>query len=120
MGGRSSRVKGHRFERELAITFRELYGESVKRGFQSRNGAESPDVDGLPFWVEAKRGKKTYPMAALAQAEEACADDGRPPVAVCRNDQDTDAVVVLRLSTFLDILKRPEVYCANQSQDSDR
>jgi hypothetical protein len=99
--GKAPRVKGHRFEREVSDLFKELYGEHVKRGFQTRDGSECPDVDGTPFWIECKKGKQTRPLAALQQAEEA--SDGRVCIAVCCNDRDAPTVT-LRLYDFMSVL----------------
>ena len=102
LSGRGCRIKGHAFERAVAKIFREIYGEEVRRGYQTRSGAEAPDVDGTPFWIECKRGKRTNPKAALRQALEA--KDERPPIAICKDDRQ-DIVVMLLLDDFLDILK---------------
>jgi hypothetical protein len=42
------------------------------------------DVENTPFWVECKRGRRTRIVPALEQARRDT--DGRPPVAVTRND----------------------------------
>ena len=102
LSGRGCRIKGHAFERDVAKIFRSLYGDGVKRGYQTRSGTEAPDVDGTPFWIECKRGKRTNPKAALKQALEA--KDERPPIAICKDDRQ-DIVVMLLLEDFLDILK---------------
>ena len=86
----------------MAKQFRELYGEGVKRGYQTRSGSEAPDVDGTPFWIECKRGKRTNLRGALRQA--LAAKDDRPPIAICKDDRQ-DIMVLLLLDDFLDILK---------------
>ena len=69
MGGRASRRKGHDWERAVAKRLRAIFGTAVRRGWQSRDGAEQPDVDGSPWWVECKRSKRPNIEAALVQAE---------------------------------------------------
>lgn len=98
------RQKGAGFERELVHLFQEAMPHTkVKRGLQMRAGAECPDVDAAPFWIEAKRMKKANPRAALRQAE-ADAPAGRVPVAVTRDDREA-AIVTLRLTDFLELLE---------------
>ena len=104
--GKSQRTKGHNYERELARVFREVMpGADAKRGLQSRGGGEVPDVDIPYFWIEAKRGKKPNPRAALQQAigdaaESQNGDGQKVPVAVIRDDHQ-EAFVAMRLSDFL-------------------
>lgn len=103
MGGRSSRRKGHDFEREMVHRFREVFGdEDVRRGLQSRSGEEVPDVEAPCFWIECKRGSRTNPKAALQQAM-AAAGKGRMPLAVCRDDR-SDTVVMMLLDDFLEVV----------------
>ena len=104
MSGAMSRRKGAAYERELVHRFREaMPGAGVKRGLQQRSGAEVPDVDCPCFWIEAKRGRKPNPRAALKQAQDA-APKGRVPVAVIRDDRN-EAFVVLSLEDFLDLVR---------------
>lgn len=112
--GRSNRTKGHSFEREVAQLFRELWPEA-KRGLQTRGGSkEAPDVDGTPFFIEAKRGKKTNIKAALEQAYVACHEpteagtaviDTRPPLAICKDDR-RRATATMYLDDFMELLRR--------------
>lgn len=99
--GASQRTKGHNFERRVAADLREIFPEA-KRGFQTRGGtAEAPDVDGTPFYIEAKAHKKVNREAAWLQAEDAT--DGRPSIAVCKDDRQRP-VVVMRLSTAVEVV----------------
>lgn len=105
--GKMQRDKGANFERKIANLFREL-GFAARRGglFQSQFAGNEPDVivDDLPgLWVEAKKGKKTYPIAALKQARDA----GGPncmPVAVCMDDFDK-VTVTMEWDFFAHLLK---------------
>lgn len=98
----NSRVKGAAYERELVYQFRvAMPGSGAKRGLQFR-GAEVPDVDIPVFWIEAKRGKKPNPRAALAQAKRDT--DGRIPVAVVRDDR-KPAFIVMELHDFLTLVE---------------
>ncbi len=104
MGGRMSREKGARGERELVLRFREAMPDApVRRGLQSRGGEEVPDVDCPVFWIESKRGRKPNVRGALAQAA-AAAPKGRIPLAVVRDDR-AAAFVTLLLEDFLELVR---------------
>ena len=102
--GRSSRVKGAGFEREIANLFRDRYGLKAHRGDQRRDGNHEADADwrGCPWWIECKRAKTRADIqGAVRQAEEASAV--RPALVITRRDRDT-ALVTMRLTTFLALL----------------
>lgn len=104
MGGRASREKGKRWEREVARMLREVMpGAEIKRGWQSRSGRDNPDVDCPVFWVEAKHHKLTNPREALRQAKRD-APRGRVPVAVCKDDRKPPFIVML-LDDWLDFIQ---------------
>ena len=99
--GRSSKRKGKVWERAVATMLRKLW-PAVKRGWQSRAGTEQCDVEGTPFWIEAKVGKQVNLRAALRQA---VADtDGRPPIVVAKDDRE-EPVVVMRLSDWVALME---------------
>ena len=103
--GKRSRNKGAAYERELANRWRDsgLY-PGAKRGIgQARSGGDVSDVEGTPWWVEAKCQARPNVYAALEQAEEA--SDGRPCLVVaCRRvagqPSKASTVVAMRLETF--------------------
>lgn len=96
--GRRSKRKGKTWERELAAMLRPVFGERVARGFQTRSGRDGCDVEGTPYWLEAKHGKLVNVRAALRQALEAT--DGRPAVVVAKDDRSVP-LVVMRLADWL-------------------
>ena len=100
------RDKGKRWERAVASLLRAVFGDAVKRGWQTRSGSDAPDVDGTPFWVECKHGQQPNVRAALAQAVEAgsAAGDPRPPVAAVK-DNNCRAMAVMFLEDWLDLVK---------------
>jgi len=102
MSGLMSRRKGARFEREMVKRFRDVFGEDVRRGLQSRSGEEVPDVDVPCFWVECKRERRTSPKKALAQAI-GDATKGRIPIAVCKDDR-CEPTVTMLLDDFLEVI----------------
>jgi hypothetical protein len=108
--GRTSRRKGAAWQAELARRWRTLglyehaastQGEQTRSG---RLGRTPPDVEGTPWWLEAKHTRRPDPVGALRQAEEEAgrAGDPRPALAVVRphGAAVADAVVVMRLATF--------------------
>ncbi len=107
MSGLRSRRKGRRGEQQLAQLLRAVFpelAEGVRRGWQSREGDDDPDVIGLPgIWLESKCGKRPNPRAALTQARRDA--DGRAvPVAVIRDDRQRP-FAVLDLADLLAILR---------------
>jgi hypothetical protein len=105
--GRSQRDKGKRGERHAVQLLLPIYPDARRSANQS-GGAVQPDVDGTPFWVEAKTGKSIGLWAALRQAQDdrKAAKDGRPILLYLRRDR-TDPVVVMLASEFVEeCLKR--------------
>ncbi len=104
MPGSSSRRKGHQFERDMVHRFAEVFGaDRVHRGFQFRDGHEVADVVAPAFHIECKRGLRTNPRAALAQATEDSLGKGLWPIAVCKDDKQ-QPFVTMHLEDFLDLL----------------
>ncbi len=118
------RDKGANFERLLANMFKEQ-GIKARRGMrqaQDRHGEPDVVVEDLPgLWIEAKKGKKTYPIAALAQANEACiANGGGIPIAICRDDFGK-TTVTMTFDFFVALIKEyaslPEVDLSNEIKE---
>lgn len=106
--GKRSRTKGAVGEREAARLLSRVTGRSWQRtAGQYRSGGDLPDIepDGwqpeTPLWVEVKRGKRTSPKAALAQAIDACA--GHVPVALTRDDRG-EWLITFELSHFVRVV----------------
>lgn len=99
MSGRRSRTKGANFERLLANLLKPVWPEA-KRGIgQARSGGEVADVEGTPYWVEAKRHKKCSIKAAWRQAVEAT--DGRPPLVITKDDRGPILVTLERAGELI-------------------
>ena len=92
MMGKKSRTKGLDFERWVAKRMREKFPEA-KRGLQSREGDEAPDVDGTPWFIECKRYAKKVDLGA-AMAQVLAAKDQRPAIVVWRVDHGKPQVSV--------------------------
>ena len=105
MSGKASRRKGHDFERFTVRVLKALW-PGAKRGLQTQaSSTKPPDVDGTPYYIECKKGKRTSPKAALAQAT--LYTDGRPPLAVTRDDN-KEILVTMLLKDFLDLASSHE------------
>lgn len=106
MSGLRSRRKGASFERKIANTLKALWGNARRLGHaQSGNGRVEegcPDVEGTPFFVECKHGKKPNIPGAYKQAVEAT--DGRPPLVITRRDGE-DILVTMKLEDWLEWIK---------------
>ena len=84
MGGRSSRQKGQRGEREVARLFNDR-GYQARRGDSQSRGAREADVEDTQFWIEVKRGKNCRVKAAIDQSQHDT--DGRDALVFWRDDR---------------------------------
>ena len=109
--GKFARDKGKRGERQTAEDLRiafPMYAEEVKRGWQSREGDDDPDVCGIPgLWCECKSTERAQPRAALEQAEEDSKGRGMPLAVIRQNHKKPYAVVY-----WSDMIKMLQVYVA--------
>lgn len=114
MGARE-RAKGREWQAALARRWRErgVFPEAAStQGAQVRSGRKigktPPDIEGTPFWVEAKHTRAANPVGALRQAERERreAGDPRPCIAVVKPNGDrlVGPVVTMRLDTFEEIV----------------
>jgi len=87
--GKMQRRKGRRWEQDVAAVFRALFGQQVKRGWQTREGHDAPDVDGTPFHIEAKHHRTVNIAAAIKQAlaDRKANGDTRWVLAVTKSDR---------------------------------
>lgn len=91
--GRRSRRKGAAWENELVALLRPVFGEQVRRCFQSRSGQDGCDVEGTPYHIEAKHRRLVNLRSALRQG---LADtDGRPVLVVAKDNRSAPFVVML-------------------------
>lgn len=95
--GRSQRVKGATFERDIANAL------GAKRNIgQARDGGD--DITLGRYRIECKRRKRLGTVQAwLAQAQAACAQAGDIPIVVAREDHG-EALVIMRFTDAMPLL----------------
>lgn len=93
--GRSQRNKGKRGEIRARDLLREVYPDAYRSANQAGSGA-CCDVEGTPWFVEAKEEKKHQIWAAVRQAVEARdkAGDDRPIVVISHRTRGMTLAVV--------------------------
>jgi hypothetical protein len=104
--GKASRIKGKTWERQIVKDLKHIFGNCVYRGHQNTHGGysagEGCDVEGTPYYIEAKHRANVNPRDAVEQAEE-CREktkDERPVVAICKIDR-KKPTVTMRLCEFV-------------------
>lgn len=101
--GKAQREKGKRGERQVANLLKPVLGGHVTRGVgQSQSGSNQADVEGAPYWIEVKTGKRPNIMAAMQQAREAT--DGRVPVVFSKRDREK-WLVTMESDAWLELLR---------------
>lgn len=106
MGGKRSREKGKRGEREIASLLRE-YGYDARRGVQYKGGQDSPDVIGLPgTHIEVKRTERLNLYDALSQSKADAGDD--MPIVLHRKNN-AEWVVIQPLSDWINLFRSWEL-----------
>ena len=104
--GAGARRKGHDWERQVVRLFAAVFGSVVRRGLQYRDGADAPDVVGVPgWWIECKKGRRPDPLGALRQAIAAASGATMRPVAICREDG-REPTATLLLVDFMMLLRQ--------------
>jgi len=108
MGGKTSRTKGHSFERLVARILRVTF-PGAARGLQYRDPSAC-DVEGTPFRIECKRLKKVNTadvVKAIMQCETDAHnwEDHRPCIVISKEDRGK-IYVTMRLGALLTIAER--------------
>lgn len=93
--GKSQRLKGQRGERRARDLLREVYPDAYRSANQAGSDA-CCDVEGTPWWCEAKEGKTHRIWAAVRQAVEArdAAGDNRPIVVISHRSNGMTLAVI--------------------------
>jgi len=100
VGGRHSRQKGKRGEREVAHLFTDR-GYQARRGDSQSRGAREADVEDTQFWIEVKRGARCPIRRAIEQAKGDT--DGRRALVFWRDDR-SDWRIDMAADTFFEML----------------
>lgn len=110
--GRGSKKKGKAYECWVANELKPIYPDA-KRGIgQARSSFEVPDVDGTPFWVEAKHRIRANIRAAYEQGMRERAQHPsrqRSPVLVVSRDNGKPDLATVDLATFKGLLAELEM-----------
>lgn len=96
--GSHSRNKGARGELEVAKILAAVYPKAERSYHQARSGSDASDVEGTPWFVECKIGKRPNIRGAFTQC--CAATDGRP-VLVCTREDRAEWLVTLKLADFV-------------------
>lgn len=106
--GKTQRVKGAAYEREVCAAFRDAWQVDAQRRLgQARDGGS--DIEIGRFVIECKRRKSLTTLRTWyeqARRVSATRTDPAVPMVVCREDHG-DSYVVLSLADFLTIVPRP-------------
>ena len=104
--GKSQRVMGHQWERDVAILLRPVY-PLASRGLQYKMDRPVPDVDNTDYWVECKVGAAPNIRAAFKQSErdKEQASDLRPPLVVTKRHYERP-VASMYLDDFINLLRK--------------
>ena len=103
MSGKRSRDKGARFERFVANELAAVYPTAVRGCGQYHRGSNKADVEGTPYWIECKVGKRPSVYGAWDQAVATGTD--KEIVVVTKRDRD-QALVTITLDKFIEIIKK--------------
>jgi len=116
--GRRSKQKGASYERNVAHAFKAVWPHARRGIGQARAGGDVPDVQGTPYWVEAKHRKQVSITGAMRQAVEAMAgylerggdpDEYLFPLVAARVDdratKERMDLVVMRRADFLEMME---------------
>lgn len=109
--GRINRNKGVLFERRIANTFKQIFPKARRMFGQARDGDESPDVGGTPYWIECAKGSTNAIHDKLRQglaASKTCPQAeyvNKPVVVVSQHGGTGEEMATMRLSDFLDLAR---------------
>lgn len=103
--GRMEREKGHKFEREVANIFKEIFPEARRHLEYQMSEANGVDLVGTGnYRIQCKRGRK---YSSLSKIKEVTAEEylGEVPVLVTQGDHER-ILVALPIEEFIRLLKR--------------
>lgn len=109
MSGKSSRTKGHSYEREIAKRLRDegLFPEAKRHLEMQMQEAKGYDLDNTPpFKIQLKRGKKYASITKIEEAAREVSSD-EAPVLITKGDRQRD-VVVMYLDDWIDLVREAQ------------
>lgn len=115
MGGRMSKAKGKRGERECAAALNIALGEGTdaRRGVQFQGGNDSPDVRlALPLHIEVKRVEAFNLYSAMDQAK-ADAPEGVPAI-VCHRRNGRAWVAIIEIDSLATVAQTIATHIATR------
>ena len=99
--GKSQREKGKRIERLIARELAPLWPDVVRSAMQSR-GADLPDLDQAPAWIECKGGKAPPIRPALEQARrDRDASVCDLPIMAATHEDRKETLITMPVSDFV-------------------
>jgi len=98
MGGKSSRTKGHSYEREIAKKLREIY-PNARRALEYQEGTGVDIENTGKLRIQCKRGKRYAPVTKIKEVQL----EGIP-VLITKADREKD-IACLYLEDFLEMLE---------------
>jgi Holliday junction resolvase len=101
--GKAEREKGKRYERDIASRYREVFGESVRRGNQAIANVEPDIVGAWLFSPECKHVRSISVWEAMHQAERGARYGTYPVLHIKRHGG--DEITVLVTDDFFEIAK---------------
>lgn len=114
--GRFGRQKGKRGERATATDYRDMFPElasRIKRGWQTREGDDDPDICGVPGWWTENKTLAKFNTSPLDQAARDAKERGEPLAVIRANRK--EPIAMLKWRTFLRMLRL--VYDAYRTTD---
>lgn len=108
--GKRNRARGVTFERQIARRLRAIWPRAARSYGQARDGNETPDVTGTPFWIECSKGSTAAIHAKLAQGLEAAATTphptlrNQPTIVIAHHGGTKPTTVTMTLDAFLALI----------------
>lgn len=107
--GRTARRKGHSFEREIAIMFRENGYPKAHRQLEYQEGL-GVDIAGVDIYdPQCKRTKKYTSLSAIKEVPR---KEGRVPLLIAKEDHG-EILVAMPIKHFFELLKQKQKELTN-------
>ena len=113
MGGKTSRTKGHSFERDIAKRFRHIFPKAIRQlEYQEGLGVDLANTGKLR--IQCKAYKK---YVSLSKIEEAMGEEGTIPCLITKGDH-KPILIAMTLNDFFKILENPD-YVRDEKEVSE-